>query len=284
MTSPISNLLKELESARDQNRLQLPSLPDVVLAIRDAVQDERKGIAHIARMLQMEPVMAARILKVANSPLYHTGTTLNDIKLAVTRLGLATTRNLVTCLAMHNLFDVKSFVMRERVRNLWQHSCRVAAIAQVLGRSQRGMSSDKALLAGLVHDIGVLPILVFADGYPDLYDQPQQIDQTIQSLRVVLGVTILKNWGMDSDIVKIPEVIGDYRYDHSGSANYGDLVLVAQLHSLFGERRDERLPPLSQVPAFGKLSISKLGPDASVELIQQANHEIAMTIRLLSHE
>lgn len=284
MNSPIGNLLHDLEQAREQHRLQLPSLPEVVSAIRDAVQDERKGIPHIARLLQMEPVLAARVLKVANSPLYHTGTTLTDIKLAVTRLGLTTTRNLVTCLAMHNLFTVKSFVMRERIKKLWQYSCKVAAIAQVLAKTQRGLSSDKALLAGLVHDIGVLPILVFADAYPDLYNRPEQINQTVQSLRAVLGVAILKNWGMDSDIIRVPEVIGDYSYDHPGPANYADLTLIAHFHSLFGEDRQDRPPPLLQVPAFGKLSISKLGPDASVELIQQANQEIAVTIRLLSNE
>ncbi len=282
MNISIKKLVTELQSANEQDRLQLPSLPDVVLAIREAVQDDRKGVPHIARLLQTDPVLAARVLKIANSPLYNTGTTLTDIKLAVSRLGLITTRNLITALAMHNLFTVKSFAMRERIRQLWQHSCHVAALTQVLARTQRGLSADKALLAGLLHDIGVLPILVYADYIPELYEKPQQhLDGAIMELRSELGQRVLTNWQMDPDIIDVPLLAESTQREHSGNADYADLVIVAHIHSGFGKAGQNKPVALHSVPAFGKLSISSLGPDASVELLTQANTEIAATVRLL---
>lgn len=281
MNTASQKLVNELQSASEHNRLQLPSLPDVVVAIREAIQDERKGIPHVARLLQMDPVLAARVLKIANSPLYHTGTALTDIKQAVSRLGLITTRNLITALAMHNLFTVKSFAMRERIRQLWQHSCYVAAITQVLARTQRGLSVDKALLAGLLHDIGVLPILVFADNFPDLYAQQHHLDEAILELRGVLGQRIIENWKMDADIITVPQLAHDDQYDHNGTANHADLVIIAHIHSSYGKSEQGKTVALSSVPAFGRLSISRLGPDASLELITQAKTEIAATVRLL---
>ncbi|MBI3562757.1 MAG: HDOD domain-containing protein [Gammaproteobacteria bacterium] len=282
MTS-LNALLEQIHSAQTENRLQLPSLPDVVLAIREAVHDERKGVAHVARLLQLDPILSARVLKIANSPLYRTGQPLTDIKHAINHLGLAMTRNLVTCLAMHNLFDVRSFAMKQRIRELWQHSAQVAAITQVLAKSQRGLSPDKALLAGLLHDIGVLPILVYADNYPDLCDNNRLLDQAIRGARAELGNSVLKNWLMDPDIVNIPLVADDYSYDHAGEADYADLVIMAQIHSGFGQQTPRPMLDLNKTPAFSKLTISKLGPDASLELLQQANREIAATIRMLQN-
>ncbi len=284
MNTAINKLVDELHTAKQRNSLELPSLPDVVVAIREAVQDEHKGVPHIARLLQMDPVMAARVMKIANSPLYNTGTTLTDVKLAITRLGLITTRNLITALAMHNLFTVKSFAMRERIRQLWQHSCYVAAIAQVLARTQRGLSADKALLAGLLHDIGILPILVFADRFPDLYQQQHLLDGAIMELRAELGQRILENWQMDKEIIDVPLLVEDTQHDHSGQADYADLIIVAHIHSQFGKPGQPKPLDFNRVPAFGKLAISKFGPDASVELLSQANSEIAATTRLLDAE
>lgn len=276
-------LLEKVRIAHAARQLQLPSLPEVVLAIRDAVQDDRKGVTHIARLLQMDPILSARVLKIANSPLYHTGAPLTDIKLAVVRLGLSVTRNLVTCLVMHNLFEVNSSAMRQRIRELWQHSSRVAAIAQALARTQRGLSPEKALMAGLLHDIGVLPILVYADQFAGTELVGSVLDDAIATLRAELGNAALASWQMDADIVEVPLLVEQYRRDHAGEADYADLVIVAHIHSYFGQRTSAPLPALHQTPAFGKLAISKLGPEASLELLHQANTEIAATVRMLQN-
>lgn len=281
MKSTTTTWITKLEEARVQQRLSLPSLPDVVLAIRAAMEDERKDIPDIAKILQMDPMLVARLLKIVNSPLYFTGQSISDIKIAIQVLGLSVTRNIVTCLAMHNIFNVRSVAMRQRIKQLWQHSCHVAAIAHVLAKALRGLSADKSLLAGLLHDIGVLPILVFADDIPELHNAPAELNQLIEKFRALLGHEILRNWKLDKEILEVPNMADNYSRDHTGAIDYSDVVIVAQLHSYFGQPEQQLLPPLHSLPVFTKLSIAKLGPEASLELIRQANSDIKTTIRML---
>lgn len=84
--------------------LDLPTLPEVALRVHRLVEDEPTSIAQIAMLLSLDPALSARLLQVANSPLYRGSETTENIKMAVTRLGNDVVRNLVTSLVMQQLF------------------------------------------------------------------------------------------------------------------------------------------------------------------------------------
>lgn len=281
MAQETAALIDQIMHDADANRLQLPSLPEVLLKIQDAINDDSKGIAQVAKLIQADPALSARLIKIANSPLYHTGNFMPDVRRAVTRLGLRVTRNIISCLIMHNVFGVNSAGLHRRIHQLWQHSCRVAAISQTLARLSHGLSPDRSLLAGLLHDIGVLPILVYADKFPALAAGPQQLNEVIRQLRGDLGRHILMQWNFADDLLLVPGAAEDWTRDHEGPADYGDLVQVAQIHSFFGSAEMNAVPPLSQLPSFNKLSLAKLGPHAGIELLEQAQADINATVRLL---
>jgi HD-like signal output (HDOD) protein len=282
MAQETSVLIDQILRDVGEQRLQLPSLPEVILQIQEAMADDRKGIVHVARLIQADPGLCARLIKIANSPLYHNGVQLPDIRRAVARLGLRVTYNLVSCLIMHNVFSVRSVRLHRRIQRLWQHSCKVAAISQVLARLTPGLSPDRCLLAGLLHDIGVLPILVYADQFPALAAEPQQLDGVIGQLRSGLGQQILSQWKLGDDLLVVPSAAEAWTREHEGPADYGDLVQVAQVHSYFGSTESDCIPPLMQLPAFNKLSLARLGPHAGIELLEQAQADINVTMRLLN--
>jgi HD-like signal output (HDOD) protein len=282
MAQETSALIDQIMHDVGAQRLQLPSLPEVILQIQEAMEDDRKGLAHVARLIQADPGLCARLIKIANSPLYHNGVQLQDIRRAVARLGLHVTRNLVSCLIMHNVFSVRSLRLRRRMQQLWQHSCRVAAISQVLARLTPGLSPDRSLLAGLLHDIGVLPIFVYADQFPALAAEPQQLDEVIGKLRAYLGQEILAQWKLGEDLLVVPAAAEAWTREHEGPADYGDLIQVAQVHSYFGGTESNDIPPLMQLPAFNKLNMARLGPRVGIELLEQAQADINVTLRLLN--
>lgn len=275
-------LIEKIRQDIAASRLQLPSLPEVISQIQLAMDDENKGLMYIARLIQAEPTLSARLIKIANSPLYHSGVEMQDIRRVVSRLGLEVTRNLVSCLIMHNIFNVKSAHLHRRMKELWKHSCRVAAISQVLARVTYGLNPGRALLAGLLHDIGVLPVLVYADQFPSITDDMSKLDEVISSLRGELGQQILEQWHMGEDMQMVPLAAESWHREHEGGADLGDIVQVAQVHSYFGREEGRVIPPLTELPAFRKLSISKMGPHAGLELLEQAKTEINLTMRLLS--
>jgi len=282
MSHDATNMIAELEKEADANQLQLPSLPDIIFLIQEAIDDSNKGVNHVARIIQLDPTLSARLLTIANSPLYRGNLQLLDLKQAIQRLGLTVTRNIVTSLIMHNMFTVSSAKLHNKIKALWQHSCRVAAISQVIASLTPKVQPDRAMLAGLLHDIGVLPILIYADQTSNGTAHPEVLDEVITQLSKNLGQKIIESWKLGDDLSRVPVAVDDWERDHDGGADYADVVMIAHIHSQFGENTGQQIPPLTRIPAFNKLSISKMGPHAGLELIEQAREEINATIRLLN--
>jgi len=282
MSLNVSDMIAQLERDAESNKLELPSLPDIIVFIQEAMDDPNKGINHVARIIQMDPTLTVRLLAIANSPLYRANLQLRDLKQAIQRLGLGVTRNIVTSLILHNIFTVSSASVHSKIKVLWQHSCRVAAISQVIANLTPGIQPDRAMLAGLLHDIGVLPILIYADqcGFDNM--GPDVVDEVIEQLGKQLGQKIIEEWKLGDDLCQVPAAIDAWQRDHEGDADYADVVQVAHIHSQFGEKTDKEIPPLSRLPSFNKLTIAKMGPHAGLELIEQASEEINATIRLLN--
>jgi HD-like signal output (HDOD) protein len=282
MSQADAEFIAQLHHDADANALQIPSLPEVVIRVRAAIDDPSVGVVQVAKLIQMDPALAARLLKIANSPLYHQNLELRDLKQAIQRLGLGVTRNIVTSLVMHNVFNIRSDRLHLKIRELWQHSCRVAAISQVLAGITPGLHPDRAMLAGLLHDIGVLPVLVYADKFPGIEASMPRLVEIIAQMRAGLGEKVMQQWQLGDDLNVVPAAAEDWQRDHAGPADYGDLVQVAQLHSYYGMNDMRTLPPLAQVPAFNKLSLAKMGPHAGLEILEQARSEINATIRMLN--
>lgn len=282
MSSQLEQISSHILTEFDAGRLVVPSLPEVISRIREAIRDENKGTRQVAKLIQLDPGLTARLIQIANSASYRSYFPIESCQMAVTRLGLTLTRNLITCLVMHNIFNIKSKSLYKRVRNLWQHSCQVAAICFVLAELHKGrLEPEKALLAGLVHDIGVLPVLHYVMDYPEIMAQESELDEIINHLRGPLGRKILEKWNFSADLIAVPEGAEQWHRESTAEIDYVDLVIIAQVHSFFGTTQGDSVPPLIELPAFNKMTISKLGPDASIELLHGAQEEIRKMVNIL---
>src|SRR5690554_3254733 len=142
-----------------QDKLVLPTLPEIALRVRDVAEDPNSSVKDIANIISRDPALTARILKVTNSPMIRSSKPINDIFAAVTRLGVAYTSNIAIGLAMEQMFQATSDVIDSRLRRTWAQALQVGASAEVLARHFTNIAPEKAMLAGIVHQIGVLPIL-----------------------------------------------------------------------------------------------------------------------------
>lgn len=282
MAHPAAPLVEEIKQAFNSNQIMLPELPEVAMRIREAIRGENFNLQQIAKLIQMDPAITARLIQIANSPLHRSASPIEDCRSAISRLGLKTTQEIVTCLTMQNVFADVSKQIQQQIRRVWDHSCKVAAFSYVLARVTPGLNEDKAMLAGLIHDIGVLPILYYASDYPNVLSQPEMLQEVISGMRGVLGKAILKKWKFDEDLVVVPEDADNWARQHEGRFDYSDTVILAQLHSFYGESNTKDLPPLTEVPAFQRHGFYQLGPDASMELIDEAQHEINSIVHMLN--
>lgn len=263
------------------DQLVLPSMPDIAIRVRQAVQDTRNDISVVAKIVQVDPALTARLIQVANSPLHRGQTHIDNCRAAITRLGLTVTRNLVVSFTLHSIFRTRAAVLRKRMSELWRHSSRVAALSYVLASKTPGFDPDRALLAGLVHDIGELPILNHLEAYPDLLSDPTHLDKTVATLRGQIGAMVLRKWKFSSDLVVIALESEDWYRDPNTRPDYCDIVLVAQLHSFVGTSLTDACPPLDEVPAFAKLARGRLDPKLSLAVLDEAREDIVGVLQLL---
>jgi HD-like signal output (HDOD) protein len=200
---------------------------------------------------------------------------------AVVHLGFDVTRQLVTSFVMREVFRSPSASLKARMRALWEHSTEVAATSYVLAHVASRIDPEQALLAGLVHDIGIVPVLAYAERFPNAVADPLQLERIISELRAQIGGMLLRKWKFGQHMITAAVEAEDWRRDPNPDPDYCDVVLVAQLHCFLGGERTKLVPPMVELPAFNKLSLGKLTPQRSLKLMMKAKAQIAETRRLL---
>ena len=250
------------------DRLLLPSLPHVAVRIGEAVNDENADARKVAALIETDPAIAVKVVKAANSARFGGVAQLATVTEAVARLGMQNTRMLVVTFALRELFRTSSKVLEKRMMLLWEHSRRIAALAQVLASRVGGFNAHEALLAGLVHDIGVLAVIGYARDFPDVAENPQALEASIQSLRTQLSGMILSKWALPGEIVTAAKEAENWTRQGPAKPDYADLVLAAQYHEgIAGELG------VDAVPAIARLGLSAGDVGEGIELLHDAHEE-----------
>lgn len=278
----LENIEKTFKQDLASNNIELPSFPDVAVNIRRVMNDPDVSADRVADVLKNDPAITLKLLKVCNGPLYRSTKEIASNQEAIVRLGFDTTRQLVTVFALRELFKSENSFLQNKMRELWLQSREVAAFSYVLAKHTKGMNPELALLAGLLKDIGVIPVLIYLERYPQFMKLDHKVDQITRSLKRKLGATLIKHWGLQKELVETALNSENWAYD-SGSniPTYSDITIVAQLHSFIG-RKKENLPPFDQVPAFKKLGDGGLSPQESQEILQESKQQLQELETILS--
>jgi putative nucleotidyltransferase with HDIG domain len=246
----------ELKEDLALGRLLLPTLPEVAIRVRDEVENDNSTADTVAKIIASDAALSARLVQVVNSPIYRGQDPINEIRMAVARLGMTVVRSLVTGIVMQQIFQATSDALDTRLRDLWQHSTTVAAISNVLAKQYTRLKPDEALLAGLIHDIGVLPVLVKAENFPELIEQPALLDMVIRAYHTELGVTILESWEFAPEFVTVVREHDDLERKNDGPADLTDVVQAANLQAYLGTDHEHAQVQWEQVGSFARLGIA----------------------------
>jgi len=250
----ITDIGARLREEIAQNQLQLPTLPEIALQVRDAVEDENTTANRVADIVAKDPALSARLLQVANSPLYRGRVEVDNLAMAVNRLGLKLVRSLVVSLAMKQMFQATSDHLDKAFRTVWDECMQVAAISRVLSKGLGTLAPEQAMLAGLVHRIGVLPILARLDELLGSSAQPQQIEQLVDELAPELGSAILAQWHFPDSLLNVPTDCLDLTRDRD-QPDYADVVMVARLQYLMGIGRLPDDLDFAHISAFSRVDL-----------------------------
>ena len=274
-----ADLLEEIRQAFYHREVDLPTLPELAIRISQAVQNQDADFKNIAAIVAADPVIAARTVQVANSAMYAGVSRVESVQQAITRIGLLATRAIVMTVVVKNLFAPVTPVIKHRMHVYYHHSLRVAAISHVVAGWLKGFDPERAFLAGLIHDIGTVPLLILADRHEALNKNAVLLDTVIAQLGSTVGESLLRQWGFESELANVALHAENWMRDVD-TADYCDIVQIAQLHcQLVGGTKPAGAPPLSDLPAFARLDMQRFDP---VRLVMQAQQELREIISLLA--
>jgi HD-like signal output (HDOD) protein len=146
----------------------LPPFPEIINKLREMIEDPNTGINDVARVIQADPVLAGRLIHLANSVFGGSGAFYaTELTRALGRLGLKMAMDLAYSLKMPNLFQNTSVI---DTRLFWRHSLALGIVSSKVAQTFEPNSTElsHAYLGGLMRKIG---ILLFSHLIPEEYGQ-----------------------------------------------------------------------------------------------------------------
>jgi HD-like signal output (HDOD) protein len=198
------DLTRKLAAELAAGEVRLPSFPDVAERVQRVLDDERATPAQIGKVLGADAALASRVLRIANSAVFNpSGKPITDLPHAVGRLGYELVRCAATSFALRQmkLVDADS-ALRPQLQELWRKGTLVAAIGYVVARETHAASPDEALVAGLLHNIGRLYLLVRGQSLSMAVAEADMWDQVLHDWHPRIGSAILEHWKFPQRIVR----------------------------------------------------------------------------------
>ena len=217
----------------------IPTLPASVLRVMQMIEDPFCSSSDLAKVIQADPAMAAKVLKLANSSYYGFRQKIGNIPQAVTLLGFATLKNTLLAAAVFDMFRVASTGFD--LPALWTHSVTAATAAKLLAKRARYPHSEKAFTAALMHDVGKIILARFIpQGLSEIVAVVQAENMAMYDAEnkvlglshPALGAWVLGRWGLPSPIVEAVE----FHHHPTRAQNGFDLAGIVYLANILAHR------------------------------------------------
>ncbi|MET0088222.1 MAG: HDOD domain-containing protein [Sedimenticola sp.] len=256
---PVKAFVADIKEDILHNKLTLPTLPDVALEALLVVNDADSSAEDVARIVAKDASIAARLVRYANSPIYHGSDPVTTVSRAITRIGFDSVKQAIYLVSMRDVFETGIDVIRKRMNRLWKHSVMVASKSALLAQQFTHLDKETALLAGLIHDVGVIPVLLKAKNYPELYENEKNLDKVISGLHMAIGKILLSHWKFEPVLLEVA-ALHDHldRKPEGDQVDYVDIVQVANILSYTGSGHPYARIDRRKVNAFRRLALEEL--------------------------
>ena len=215
---------------------------------------EECSTADLVKFISAEPVLSARIVRMANSMAFNPRSqAVTDLKTAVTRLGFSSLRAITSAVIVRQMEEMSKQGGRADIAtSLWDHTTHVAALARVLAKRVTRQNPDEAFFAGVVHEVGAFYMLSRASEFPDLLSDG--IELWHGEGQSAVGRAVLSTLGVPANVIEAMEVVWA-GYLAMPPISLGDTLLLA----------DELSPVESPLDAL--VGMSRVGMDVELDIL-----------------
>ncbi len=255
------------------DRVQLPSMPEIVVRLRDILSKDDYTTINLARVVQADIGLSTYLINISNSPVYRTRVKATNVESAIRMMGISAFSNIINTYALKSLTDTGALKNKTLIREFWKLSAYRAAISAALSRQLKGIDENRALLSGLIQEVGVLPVLMKLkedqfEGLP--------LDQAISDLQeysTKIGTLIARKWNFDDELLTVIENAGNYAYPGSNQVDLVDIANMSRLLSQIGSKNIQ-WPDIDQAPCLNRFNQLGLNYENILQLLKEAKEDI----------
>lgn len=231
----VQGLAEDLNS----NNIKLASFPEVVIRIRTALDDPETTSKDVENILMMEPVLASRLLILANSSFHNAaGIKVESLHAAVSRVGFEPVRTAAIAFAVEQLYESENLgPLKDELRGVWSSGLNLAALADSIARECTTLDPDSAFIGGLLNQIGVLYLFSKYQKFPTLLEDTESRQNLIEEWAASVGESIVANWGFSEAIQHSVNPADKEERRGRREPNLTDIIIVAK-RSLDPEQTD----------------------------------------------
>lgn len=204
----VKAVLDRIAEAACRDELIFPTTAEMALRVQHLLDDPDCSIDQLAKMVQADPLLATRVVAVANSAVYRrTGGAIADVRSAVSRMGFNTLRALAAAVVVRQMEGMaRTSEHRQLAVLLWEHTAHVAALSHVIARRVTHVDPDTAFFAGIIHEVGGFYLISRAADYPGLLDGAHgSLLAWSESGEADVGRAVLKQLGAPAAVLEAIE-------------------------------------------------------------------------------
>lgn len=244
-------LVKKIENGE----FILPGIPEIAEKIRLSIRDENANVNDLTYLIEQDPVLSARMVSMANSPALRTAVKINSVNNAVSRMGISFAGNAALGLAMEQAFRAINPVIAKEMNHHWHYTNLVANAAIIIAKKIKTVLVEDVMLAALLHHIGALALLKYADSDEELSTHIEERKIMIQEASGMVGDFAICVWDLPEQYSSLARDIHDF----GGVKDVSMLVhIIRAAICLVGVKYKVpvQLPEWDNIPSFGILGLS----------------------------
>ena len=190
------------------NLKNLPTLPHILLKLIDACNEENGGSKEISAIIEKDPSLSIKILRMVNSAYNGLPYTVINIRQAVMILGINAIRNIAICTSVHEVFNHGKERTGFNLKLFWWHSLKCAVLSKLIAKKIAYGDPDEAFLSGLLHDIGRMVLWInFPEQYAALWetfqDEPDLLldgEMRLVATHCSIGAWLVHQWKLPASM------------------------------------------------------------------------------------
>lgn len=210
---------------------KVPMMPGSAARISSLLNDVNASSKQLTDAITYDPILTARILRLANSPIYSLQKNVSTLRHAVEVVGMkAIYEILIIGLAADSF--AKEIRHSEKGRKIWEHSLAVALLSRELGQTLRLRGAEEAFICGLLHDIG--KILLLRNDFHKFSETMVENDemQMLQSESAIFGYNHAQIGSLVASRWGLPDGVCHSILNHHNPSQSGQFLVVAHLISV----------------------------------------------------